>query len=149
MPNKQPIFTSTPILYTNIYNPDLFDPSTPSSGTNYYQTAETTLIDRVTVQIPATTEAGNDESVWSSKTIFMIINDTITSTYSIYQREDVAGGTWSAGTNIPSIVWNFEGGLVVPASTRISIQASANVGKNGHFGDKLSVTIEGGTYTAV
>lgn len=140
--NKQPIFTANPILYNNIYDPDIFDflsPSIPTSS-EYYYTKGITLIDRVTVQIPANVANPN----WSSKSIYLILsNGTV---FSIYQREEITGGTYVAGTNLPSVTWNFEGGLVLPTDIYIFVQASIDYNTNNYYGDYLSVTMEGGEY---
>ena len=143
-PNKQPIFTIFPILFNQIGDPDIWDFSNPDQNNLIYNITITTLIDRVTVQIPANNSYPN----WSAKTIYMIIYNSNTGDYSEYQREDITGGTYTPGTNNPSIVWNFEGGLVVPSGYSISIQASIDAKTSGYNGDYLSVTIEGGTYSA-
>jgi len=140
--NKQPIFTITPVLYNQTGNPDIWDFLNPTQNNLLYTTTETTLIDRITVQIPV----NNANPDWSSKTIYIIIYDSNTGNYSEYQREDIVGGSYTPGSNIPSIIWNFEGGLIVPSGYTISIQSSVDYNTNGSYGDYLSVTIEGGTY---
>ena len=142
MSNKQPIFTASPILYNNIYDPDIFDFLNPSIGTYFYATTTITLIDRVTVQIPV----NKDNRTYNTKTIYIILEDISTSNYSIYQREDIIGDDYTNGTGTPAIVWNFQGGLILPSGSNISVQASTNASTSGNAGDRLSVTIEGGTY---
>lgn len=146
--NKQPIFTATPLLITN-----QFDPQIPTNLTNpgmgNYDIIYTdvsgygSLITKVTV-----CSTGLIGSNVTTKVIYLGIRDKNTEVASLYQSKVMTGisGLTSSDT-VPYVTFEFGGGLVMNKLNgfQLVIAASTN-NANGASGDAISVIVEGGTY---
>ena len=146
--NKQPIFTATPLLITN-----QFDPQIPGSlknpGIDNYDIIYTdvsdygSLITKVTV-----CSIGLIGSNVTTKVIYLGIRDKNTEVASLYQSKVMTGisGLTSSDT-VPYVTFEFGGGLVMNKLNgfQLVIAASTN-STNGDLGDAISVIVEGGTY---
>jgi hypothetical protein len=147
--NKQPIFTATPILIT-----DQFDPKVPRTladpGMNNYTTVYSdgttygSLITKVTV-----VSTGLVGDIVTTKVIYLGIQDTNTGVTSLYQSKIMTGISSLTSTDIvPYVTFTFDGGLImnVNSGRTLVIAASTNRDTTGENGDEISVIIEGGTY---
>jgi hypothetical protein len=147
--NKQPIFTATPLLIT-----DQFDPQIPTTlrgpgidGSTVIYDDDTTygsLITKVTV-----CSTGLVGDIVTTKVIYLGIRDKDTGVASLYQSKVMTGISGLTSTDIvPYVTFEFNGGLVVSNvnGDRLVIAASTNRGTTGEEGDEISVVIEGGTY---
>ena len=147
--NRQPIFTSTPILATS-----QFDPAIPTSfkdpgmdtGTSIFTDTSTygSLITKVTVT--ATGKLGDNVT---NKIIYLGIQDVVNSVVTLYQSKVMTGKTGLTSTDqVPYVVFEFGGGLVMSATSgyKLILAASTNNATTGEVGDQVSVVVEGGTY---
>jgi hypothetical protein len=147
--NKQPIFTATPLLIT-----DQFDPKIPTTlknpGMDSYTTIYTdgstygSLITKVTVV--ATGLIGDRVT---TKIIYLGIEGVNSGYVSLYQSKVMTGiGTLTATDIVPYVTFTFDGGLVMDPLNgyRLYIAASTNANATGESGDEISVIVEGGTY---
>jgi hypothetical protein len=146
--NKQPLFTNTPILVT-----DQFDPQANISFTNpgwnkstvIYEDTSTygSLITKVTV----TATAGVGDIV-TTKIIYLGIGDATSGTISTYQSKVMTGITLTSSDQVPYVVFDFGGGLVMNINTgyKLYLAASTNSATTGRSGDEVNVVIEGGIY---
>jgi hypothetical protein len=158
---KQPVFTATPILKVQTFNPTLADrnwdptnnqnpspvPPTVIFDGNILSVAQSGLIERITVVNAMDLSTGVN---WLSteKLVWLYIYDG--STWNLYKAGHMPAADLSvAGTVNPQIEWTFTGGLAVNNTIRLGILASANFSTNSYYGDYLSVTVEGGDYSAV
>ena len=147
--NKQPIFTATPLLITNQFDPriptTLRGPGMDESTVIY--TDETTygsLITKVTVV--STGLVGDNVT---TKVIYLGIEDVNTNIISLYQSKIMTGINGLTSTDIvPYVTFTFDGGLVMNPNNgnQLRIAASTNWNNTGENGDEISVIIEGGTY---
>jgi len=147
--NKQPIFTATPLLIT-----DQFDPQVPTKLTNPGMDTYTTiyadgstygsLITKVTVV--ATGLIGDRVT---TKIIYLGIEDVNSGRVSLYQSKVMTGiSTLTATDVVPYVTFTFDGGLVMNVNNgkKLVIAASTNSITTGYAGDEISVIVEGGTY---
>lgn len=147
--NKQPIFTATPLLIT-----DQFDPKVPSTlrnpGLNEYTTIYTdasdygSLITKVTVN--ATGLVGDRVT---TKVIYLGIVDKESGVASLYQSKVMTGISGLTATDVvPYVIFEFGGGLLMNSANgfQLAIAASTNRSVTGETGDQISVVVEGGTY---
>ena len=149
--NKQPIFTNVPILRSTIIDPPIitsnYDPAA-GSPTSIYSVSSTEgdLIDRITIS--ATGDLTNNDV--SAKLIYVYIrwDNGGSPVYSLYKTLAMPAATISHTTPNPEIELTFSGGLVLNTNDRIYVGASVNYSTNNYYGDYLSITIEGGSYTA-
>lgn len=139
--NKQPLFTSAPIIYNETGDPPLLNLDSFATS-NLYQTTEITRIDRITVNLPVNATY----TQWATKDVYVVIYNYTNGYFTIYEKAEIAGGTYSEGSALPSITWTFEGGILLPSNYGIGVQASQNYTTTSKKGDYLSVTIEGGTF---
>ena len=153
--NKQPIFTSTPVLVSkttdvqkyqgNIHNPDAQDSISPAGPTEVFTATDSygTLIERITVS-----GCGSiDSSQISEKYIYLFIYYPTDTKWALYKSAYIPSTTISLPTLNPEIEWTFTGGLLLPNGYKIGIGASENVTNTGRAGDYLAITIEGSSYT--
>lgn len=147
--NKQPIFTATPILTTNQFDPpvltSLRDPGM-KEGTEVYadSTSYGSLITKVTV-----VSTGIVGSRITTKVIYLGIEDNTSGVISLYQSKIMTGiSTLTTTDVVPFVTFTFDGGLVMnPISgNKLYIAASTNRATSTHEGDQISVIVEGGTY---
>jgi len=150
--NRQPLFTAQPILTTAQFDPKkpstLTDPGMDEYTTIYEDsTTYGSLITKVTVA--ATGIVG--EKV-TTKVIYLGIRDSGTGVASLYQSKVMTGINGLTATDVvPYVTFEFGGGLVMNPNTgyRLVIAASTNSATTSEAGDKISVTVEGGTYDGV
>jgi hypothetical protein len=147
--NKQPVFTTAPILVTTIYNPEVvdvtYDPSsylTNNSRIFDSTDANGTLIERITVSCLG--DPINNTSV-SAKLVYLYLYDITNDLWSLYKTATMPVTTVTNTTPNPEVEWVFTGGLLLPTSFTIYIGASVN----STPADKFTVTLEGSTYTQV
>jgi len=147
--NRQPIFTNTPILQVKTFDPvivtDNYQPGT--TGPTIVYTAgsvEGDLIDRITIS--ATGDLTNTNV--SAKLVYVYLYWYADGLYSLYKTLAMPATTISHTTPNPELELTFSGGLVLNSNDRIYIGASVNYATNNSYGDYLSVTVEGGRYTA-
>jgi hypothetical protein len=146
--NKQPIFTATPLLIT-----DQFEPLIPTSlrepGINNYTTIYEdlsqygSLITKVTVVSTGLIGMGV-----ATKIIYLGIKDATSNVASLYQSKVMTGkGNLTSSDIVPYVTFEFGGGLVMNKlnGNRLVIAASSNRSTGGD-GDQISVIVEGGTY---
>ena len=148
IPNKQPIFTATPVLTVSTFDPPVNNSSANLDTvppTQIYLAAadEGTLIERVTVT--ATTDATNTN--YTNKFIYLCIYDSgANPAWSLYLTDYMVDANTSRN---PTVVFNIEGGLVLLSGQKLGLLASTNYATTNYLGDKVAVVVEGGTYTAV
>lgn len=149
--NRQPIFTNTPILQVTTFDPviitDNYQPGTSSPTVVYTAgSVEGDLIDKITIS--ATGDLTNSNV--SAKLVYVYIrwDNSGSPVYSLYKTLAMPATTVSHTTPNPELELTFSGGLVLNDNDRIYIGASVNYSTNSYYGDYLSVTVEGGTYTA-
>jgi hypothetical protein len=154
-PNKQPIFTTEPILQCITFNPDIINNNYDAGNLSktpaqiFYSRdygGEGCVIDRITIS--ATAELNNTSDV-SAKLVYLYTcyyNDNI---WNLYKVGTIPYTLVSPTVPNPEIVWTFDGGLTLPTDWRLGILASVNYGTNNYYGDYLSVTVEGSSLTAV
>ena len=147
--NKQPVFTTAPILVTTIYNPDVVDilsvPATYLTNNSRIFTstdANGTLIERITVSCLG--DPINNTLV-SAKLVYLYLYDTTNDLWSLYDTATMPDTTVTNSTPNPEVEWVFTGGLILPTDFSIYIGTSVNARQ----ADKFSVTLEGSTYTQV
>lgn len=146
--NKQPIFTATPLLITNQFDPQipstLRDPGIDNYTTIYTDTSNYgSLITKVTV-----VSTGLVGSNVTTKVIYLGIRDTTSGVVSLYQSKVMTGISGLTSNDIvPYVTFEFGGGLIMNNNNgyELAIAASTNSG-TGEDGDEISVIIEGGTY---
>lgn len=148
--NKQPVFTTAPILVPTILNPTIVtDAASPGLGNSdeIFYSFDTfgSLIERITVS--STGDTTNTDV--TAKLIYLYIQYPSGGTISLYKTAAMPATTISDTTPNAEIEWVFTGGIILPLDYRFLIGASTNVGITGLNGDKLSVTVEGSTYTQV
>lgn len=155
---KQPVFTATPILKTKTFDPVItggnWDTGSNSPTVIFDGTvltgAEAALIERITVTNTMDfTNGGTSAS--TEKLVWLYIYDVTENSWSVFKTEYMPATdlTNPAGTTPPEIEWVFTGGLAVNTNTKLGIMASVNYATNSRHGDYLSVTVEGGDYSAV
>jgi hypothetical protein len=147
--NRQPVFTQSPILVTKIINPVIananYTPSSFFNGGSLIYTAtsvEGTLINKITIS--ATGDTTN--TTVSAKLVYVYLYQNSTTTYSLYKTSVIPATTISNTVANPSVELNTSG-LVLNNNDAIYVAASVNYATNTSYGDYLSITIEGGTYT--
>ena len=157
---KQPVFTATPILKTKTFDPNIADrnwdegmtspvPTVIFDGSTALSSAEAGLIERITVTNAMDLSAGANY-MSSEKLVWLYIYDINASTWVVYKTGYMPAVDLSLGGIVnPEIEWTFTGGLAVNTNTKLGIMASVNSTTNSRNGDYLSVTVEGGDYTAV
>lgn len=151
--NKQPVFTSTPILVSQtvdvarfhygIYNPNSAGPE--GAPTILFEAADDygTLIERITVS----TCGDLTNTIISEKFVHLFIYDYNQSTWSLYKSAYIPAITINTTTLNHEIEWIFAGGLLLPRDFKLGMGASENQAHSGENGDYLSITIEGSSYT--
>ena len=146
--NKQPIFTATPLLITNQFEP-LIPTSLKEPGINNYTTIYEdasqygSLITKVTV-----TSTGLVGMTVIPKVIYLGIKDKDSGIASLYQSKVMTGVDPLTSSNIvPFVTFEFGGGLIMNKDNgyQLVIAASSNRSTGGD-GDQISVIVEGGTY---
>jgi hypothetical protein len=148
-PNRQPIFTATPLLITSQFDPEV--PTTLRNPgmdrcTSIY-TNETTygsLITKVTV-----VSTGLVGDTVTTKVIYLGIVDANSGVASLYQSKIMTGKSGLTTTDIvPYVTFEFGGGLVMNPNNGYQLQIAASTNKDitGENGDQISVIVEGGTY---
>ena len=149
-PSRQPVFTDIPILVSTTLDPIINSSSTDigSLGVTALFTATDTngtLIERITVSATGDTS----HTTVTAKLIYLAVYDTNTGQWNVYKTAAMPAATIDPATPNPEIEWVFTGGLLLPESFEIAVLASTNQTSTGQQGDKLAVTIEGSSYTAV
>ena len=146
--NKQPVFTDSPILTSQIVDPPINSNtvsinSLPPSEIFISSDPFGSLIERVTIS--ATGDTTN--TTVNAKLIYLCIYDATLTNWSLYKTAAMSATTISDTVPTPEIEWVFTGGLLLPQSYKLGIAASINSGAGG--GDQLAITIEGSSYTQV
>jgi hypothetical protein len=149
--NKQPIFTADGVLKLSVFDAPILSDLTLQSGPSPtfisdFGVTEGTLIERVTV-VNCQDTINNPDS--SDKLIYLCLYNGNDGTYTVYDTKFMPATTSDAFTPPAKIQWIFEGGLVLKSNNKLAIGASNNASNSTKPGDKLSVTVEGGTYTQV
>ena len=146
--NKQPIFTATPFLITEQFDPEIVTSLKAPGIDNYtriYRDGSTygSLITKVTV-----CSSGIIGDNVTTKVIYLGIGDVNSGIASLYQSKIMTGISGISETDIvPYVTFEFGGGLLMNRSNgyQLVIAASTNADTNER-GDQISVIIEGGTY---
>jgi hypothetical protein len=147
-PNKQPIFTATPILKTSA-----FDPVIPTS---LYKTSEVTviyndtstngsLITKITVNSPLRTPGGQA----TLKRIYLMISEegSSKSSFNILDSKLMQGDDdYDITKDPPSVVFEFPTGLITTNDTALALASTMNRQSSSFEGDRVVVIVEGGTY---
>ena len=148
--NKQPLFTSQPILVSKQFDPQIADVFT-NPGMNKFtqiytdETTNGTLITRITVN--ATAYIGDTVT---TKVIYIGVYDPDNTAYSLYASKIMTGIAGLTATDVvPYVEFTFGNGLVTRNGAEIVIAASTNRNATTEVGDEISVIVEGGTYDAV
>jgi hypothetical protein len=147
--NKQPLFTSQPILL-----PLQFDPEIPTTLRNpgmdrfneIYadETTNGSLITRITVN-----STGLIGDTVTTKIIYIGLQ-TGESEAPLYASKVMTGISGLTSTDVvPYVEFTFGNGLVTKQGSKIVIAASTNRSTSGQNGDAISVIVEGGTYDAI
>jgi len=151
--NKQPVFTSTPLLVSRtldvprfhygIYDPTNGGPDGPPIS--LFEATDTygTLIERITVS----TCGDLSNTIISEKFVHLFIYDYNQSKWSLYKSAYIPAITINATTLNHEIEWIFAGGLLLPVNYQIGFGASTNAASSGENGNYLAITIEGSSYT--
>lgn len=147
--NKQPIFTATPILKCIEFDPalavSLYD---ISEGSPIYTDASDngSLITKITVNSPAVVKEPAEEV--TTKRIYLLINDSETGgRFNIFDSKLMVGNNGTTTqTETPRVVFEFPQGLITTPGTILAISSTTNRSATGFTGDKVTVTVEGGTY---
>jgi hypothetical protein len=151
--NKQPVFTSTPILVSQtvdvqrfhygIYNPNSAGPG--GAPTILFEAADDygTLIERITVS----TCGDLSNTIISEKFVHLFIQDNNLETWNLYKSAYIPYTEINATTLNHEIEWTFTGGILLPNHFKIGMGASTNYNNSGQYGDYLSITIEGSSYS--
>ena len=152
--NKQPVFTSIPILRSLTFDAPINETSydlgaiNSSSGPQtIFEATDTsgTLIERITVS--ATGDKINTNV--SAKLIYLCIFDYTANSWSLYATAAMPATAVSETVPNPKVEWVFTGGLLIPATWKLGIAVSTNYSTTAQYGDKISVTLEGSSYTAL
>lgn len=150
--NKQPVFTTAPILKTTILNPtvvtNVYDPASYLTNSDIiFQSTDASgsLVERITIS--STGDLTN--TTVTAKLVYIYLLDVNAATYSLYKTAAIPATTVSDTTPNPEIEWVFTGGILVPVDFKFLIGASTNSTNTGQLGDYLSITVEGSTYTAI
>jgi len=152
--NKQPIFTSTPILKSQTidvrrFHYGIYDPTNGGPGgytpTNIFTADDDygTLIERITVS----TCGDLSNTIISEKFVHLFIYDDNLVTWSLYKSAYIPAITINATTLNHEIEWVFAGGILLPNRFRLGMGASTNTANSSQYGDYLAITIEGSSYT--
>ena len=143
--NKQPIFTSTPIIalngrdvVRNIENTYQTDNVTPI----YHDvTTYGSCITKITVN--ANGILGGD--ITAKRVDLYISTDGIV--YNLFTSKFMTGlSNTTPSDTIPSVIFEFPNGLITPTGTYLGLTATDNFASTDKIGDYSSVIIEGGTY---
>jgi len=150
--NKQPVFTTAPILTTQMYDPDIVTQAASpgsylTSTSRVFNSSDSngTLIERITVS--STGDLTN--TTVTAKLIYLYLYDSNAATWSLYKTSAMPATAVSTTVPNAEIEWVFTGGLLLPANFYVYVGASTNNSNTGEKGDSLSVTVEGSTYTQV
>jgi hypothetical protein len=146
--NKQPVFTSTPLLVCSTFDPEIntnsSDPTIWSSGPAY-TFDQPTLVERVTI-----TSCGDlTYNIVTAKLIYIFFYWGNNGTYSLYKTLAMPATTLDATTPNPELEITMNGGVLFNDGDGILLGASTNYQDTGEGGDFISITLEGGTYAAV
>ena len=147
--NKQPLFTSQPILL-----PLQFDPEIPTTlrnpGMDIFneiyadETTNGSLITRITVN-----STGLVGDTVTTKIIYIGLK-TGEFEAPLYASKVMTGISGLTSTDVvPYVEFTFGNGLITKPTSRIVIAASTNQNTTGERGDAISVIVEGGTYDAI
>ena len=147
--NKQPIFTSTPLLITSQFDPrkptTLRNPGMDEFNVIYEDASDYgSLITKVTV-----VSTGLIGDTVTTKVIYLGITDANGGYASLYQSKIMTGISGLTSSDIvPYVTFTFDGGLVMNKNNgyRLVIAASTNKDTTSETGDSISVIVEGGTY---
>ena len=147
-PNKQPIFTATPVIVTRKFETssfaalDIRDIAGLPPLTIFQAVAvEGTLLERLTIRALASTD--NWPTI-SEKLVYVWVYTAAYTAWSIYDVVKFPSTTVTTTTPPPYAQLVFTGGLILNADDKIAINQSSFANN----GDGLSVTLEGSTYTA-
>lgn len=148
--NLQPVFTKYPILVTKTINPAIasanYTPSSFFDANSLIYTAASnagTAINKITISAVGDTT----NTTVSAKLVYVYLYQNATTTYSLYKTSTMSAATISDTVANPFIELNTSG-LVLNNNDAIYVAASVNYSTNTSYGDYLSITIEGGDYTA-
>jgi len=151
--NKQPIFTSTPILKSQTidvrrFHYGIYDPTNAGPAgvpTEIFTAGDDygTLIERITVS----TCGDLSNTVISEKFVHLFIYDENSGTWSLYKSAYIPEIIIDSTTLNHEIEWIFAGGLLLPKSFKLGMGASEVAANSGQNGDYLAITIEGSSYS--
>ena len=147
--NKQPLFTSRPILVSLQFDPEI--PNTlRNPGMDIFneiyadETTNGSLITRITVN-----STGLIGDTVTTKIIYIGFQ-TGEFEAPLYASKVMTGISGLTSTDVvPYVEFTFGNGLITKPTSRIVIAASTNRSTTGEDGDAISVIVEGGTYDAI
>lgn len=152
--NKQPLFTGTIRLESLTFDPPILTShydmqNTWSNAPTAVFTATSDygdIVDRITIS--STGDLSN--TTINAKLIYIYVGvyNGTTYAYSLYKTLAIPATTITDTTPNPEVELVMQGGLLLAKDDQILIGASTNSGITGQQGDRLSVTVEGGNYTA-
>jgi hypothetical protein len=136
--NKQPIFTATPILVSLGLTPTQNEHNTYNTDnvTNIYTDNSTygSMITKITVNTN-----GKIGITPPSQRIDLYVYDSITGKHNCLTSKYIeAGNVITQETPIPSSIFEFTEGLILPPGGRLALSSTAP--------SEVSIIIEGGTY---
>ena len=146
--NKQPLFTSQPILVSAQFDPQipntLIYPGMDSFNVIYSdETSNGSLITRITVN-----STGLVGDIVTTKIIYIGLQSG--DSYSLYASKVMTGISPLTSTDVvPYVEFTFGNGLITKQGSKIAIAASTNRDTTEEQGDEISVIVEGGTYDAI
>jgi hypothetical protein len=147
--NKQPLFTSQPILASLQFDPEipttLRNPGMDNFNEIYLDdTSNGSLITRITVN-----STGLVGDTVTTKIIYIGFQ-TGEFEAPLYASKVMTGISGLTSTDVvPYVEFTFGNGLITKPTSRIVIAASTNRSTSGQNGDTISVIVEGGTYDAI
>jgi len=147
--NKQPLFTNTPILATDQFDPqDINSFTAPGWGKSTLIYEDTSLYGSLITRVTVTATALVGDTV-TTKVIYLGIEDLNSGVISTYQSKVMTGiAGLTSSDQVPYIVFDFGGGLVMNSTTgyKLYLCASTNAFNTGQSGDQINVVVEGGIY---
>mgnify|MGYP003330634554 CR=1 FL=1 len=153
--NNQPIFASTPF-----YTASVFDPVIPTNNYSYGDLNSdgiTVVFDGATIfpseggvikRVTVVAAADTSNIHVTEKLVYLYVGNNYR--FFLHKTAHMPDTTVSNTIPPPSIEWTFGDGLQINTNDfRLAIASSVNYNTYSRYGDYLSVTVEGATYTSV
>jgi hypothetical protein len=148
--NKQPIFTSKPILVSQTIDAERITNSIWDIGAGPTPTSVFTAVDEIgslIERITVSTCGDLGYGAISEKFVYLFIYDNNVAQWNLYKSAYIPAITITSTTLNHEIEWTFAGGLLLPDNFEIGFGASQNYINSGQRGDNLAITIEGSSYS--